>query len=158
MAVIAAHEFDDHVASRETAGQTDGAHHRFGSRADKTGLVEVGQTFQEGFGQQHFAATGGAEAGAFAQRFDRRGLDVRVGVTQDHGTPAQAPVDVLVAVFIGEAATGGILEHQGIAGHRFEGAHGAVHSAGQDFFGPFPPTAVAHARSIPWSAPRARDK
>ena len=104
VAVVAAAELDGHVAAGEAARQADGAHHGLGAAADEAHLVEVRHARQEGLGQQHLAAAGGAEAGALVHGLERRGVHLGVGVAQDERAPAQAPVDVRLAVLVGEAA------------------------------------------------------
>lgn len=90
-------------------------------------------------GQQRFLAhlqlAGSAEAGALLNLGLQRGVDLVVGVANDGRAPGAHVVNVLVAIDIPAVGVLDALEHNGLATHAAEGAHGRVDAAGQQGLG-----------------------
>ena len=98
VAVIAADEFHDFIASRIAAGGADGAHRRFRAGIDHAQFFDGRVDFFDQFGQLRFNQRRGAIARAARGRFLQGLDDARVGMADDHGTPGTDVVDVLIAV------------------------------------------------------------
>ena len=167
MTVVTTFEFHNHVASGHAARQSNGAHDSLGAGAHESHLIKHVEALEQGLGQQHLAAIGRSEATTLGHSFFDGRLHVGIGVAQDHRTPALAVVDVLAVVFINKPRTLGTLEEHGITRHGLKRPHRRIHTAGQHFLSPFPPSRVAHlihpsrSASRPWyvmirSAPARR--
>jgi len=94
MAVIAAFEFDDDLASSGRASQANGRHGGFGAGADESHFLNGWIAGDNAFGEVDLGGGGGAEAGGVGcgalNGFDDR----RKGVAEDHGAPGAEVVDV----------------------------------------------------------------
>ena len=123
VAVVAAFELDEFAAPGRTAGQADGAHRRFGTRADQAHHVHAGHVFQDLFGQLHLALGGCAKGETFGQCFLHRLHHRRVAVAQDHRAPGADVVGVALAVGIPHIGTLGAADEAGGAADSLEGAY-----------------------------------
>ncbi len=101
VAVVTTGEFDDQIAARKRAGETDRAHRGLGTRRHEANLLEPGIGSDHSLGQLHFALAGGSVGGAVAQGLDHGFLDRGVRVAEDQGAPGAheiqifAPLDVV---------------------------------------------------------------
>ena len=94
MAVVAAVELEDAVASREPAGEPDGAHRRLGAGGDEPHQLHGRDRVHDLLGELDLALRRRAVASC---RRPRRldGLDrLRVGVAEDERPPGHDPVEV----------------------------------------------------------------
>ena len=137
MAVVAALELDELAAAGGATGQANGAHARFGARADEADHLHRWHQAQDFFGQLHFALCGGAEAEAFECGLLHRFKHGGVAVAQDHRAPGADVVDETLVVGIPEVGALRALDEAGCAAHGLEGTHGRVHAAGDQRLGAF---------------------
>ncbi len=135
VAVVAALELDDLVASGVAAGQAQGAHGGLGAGVDHAQHLHGGDGLADGAGQADLVGAGGAEAGAGLHRVQGRGRDLGISVAQEHGAPAEHVVDELAALHGGHARSAGAGDEQGVALHAAAGPHRAVHAPGQHLAG-----------------------
>ncbi len=124
VAVVAAGELDDQVASGEAAGQPDGGHGGFGAGGDHPDAFGGGDAFLDDRGEVGFVRRRGAEGESAVDGGVDGCEDGRVGVAQQRRAPGADEVDVLGAVGVGQVrALGGHHEPRGPA-HGAEGADG----------------------------------
>ncbi|MCY1534316.1 hypothetical protein D9M68_696840 [compost metagenome] len=148
MAVVAAFELDDLLASGRAARQADRAHAGFGARTHQAHHVDAGHQLDDLFGQLHLTLGRRTVGKAFQHRFLHRFQHGRVAMAQDHRAPGADVVDVLLAVGVPEIGTLGALHETRCAAHGAEGAHGRVHAAGDQGLGAVKQllVAVGHGR------------
>ena len=136
VAVIAALEFDDEVASGVSAGEADGGHAGFGAGADEAKFFDGGEAVGDAFGEVGFGGDGGPEAGSsgggLLDGFDDGGE----GVAEDHGAPGAEEVEVAVAVDVVEVGSAGRGSMKGgVSAYGAEGSDGGVDASGKEGFG-----------------------
>ena len=102
MAVVAAGELHDEVATGRRARDADRAHHRLGAGRHEAHLLETRIGAGDALRQLDFALAGRAVSGAGAARLADRGDDGRMGVTQDQRTPGADEVEEAPAVGVEE--------------------------------------------------------
>ena len=87
MAVVAAFEFDDFVATRRATRQSNGGHGGLGAGAHEAYLLERRHALDQHFGDDHFGlgwrAIGQAMHGGILDRLDHLGM----GVAQNSRPP-----------------------------------------------------------------------
>mmetsp|Transcript_9625 Transcript_9625/g.22391 ORF Transcript_9625/g.22391 Transcript_9625/m.22391 type:complete len:286 (+) Transcript_9625:1897-2754(+) len=129
VAVVAALELDELGPAGGAAGQADGAHRRFGARADEAHLVDAGHQLQDLFGQLDLALGGRAEGEALGRSLLHGLPHRRVAVAEDHRAPGADVVDVALPFGvpdIGPLAPG---DEAGRAADGAESAHRRVDAA-----------------------------
>ncbi len=129
MAVIAAVELHDDVATRGAAGQPDGAHRGLGPRADQPQHLHRGKGGVDGLGQLDLHGRGRAVARPPAGRLGHRLHDHRRRVAQDERPPRADEVDVAPAVHVVQPRALGARHEERLTSHPPERAHRAVHPA-----------------------------
>ena len=128
VAVVAAGELHDHVATGEAAGQPDRRHRRLGAGGDEPDPLDR-RAGHDLLGQLHLGPGRRAVRRTAGHRRAHRRLDLRVRVAQQHRPPRADQVDVLAAVDIGQpGALGGGDEPWGAA-DRVERPHRGVDAA-----------------------------
>ena len=139
MAVIAAGELDDDVASGGAPGQAHGAHHRFGAGGYEAHLFDTRIGGDHLLGQ--FDLHGGRRPeGRAAFRGFGHGLDhVPVGVAQYQRAPRADEIQVPVAVHVDHMGAVAASNHGRRAPDALERPHRGTHSAGQDLERPVEP-------------------
>ncbi len=134
VAVIAAVEFDDHVAAGEAARQPQGGHGGFGARIHHAHQVHAGYGVHDHARHFHFTFGGRAVARALFQRFLHRFDHRRVGVAQYHGAPGADVIHEIVSIHVVNMRSLGASDKQRCAAHRFARPHRAVDAAGDNLF------------------------
>ncbi|MCY1429020.1 hypothetical protein D9M71_449230 [compost metagenome] len=135
VAVVAALELDDAVATGEAAGQTDGAHGRFGAGADHAHHFHRRHQRADQVGHFHFQRGRRAVGQAVFQLLAHRVENIRMAVAEDHRAPRADVVDVALVVFIHHIGAGCVLEEQRGASDALEGADRGVDAAGDVLLG-----------------------
>ncbi len=130
MAVVAALELDDLVATRVAAGQTQGAHGRLGAGADHAHHVHARDQLADAVGHDRLQLGRGAEGEALLDALLHGRDDLRMGVAEDHGAPGADVVDIALAVGVDRVGPGGAVEEDRIAADAAKRAHRRVHAAG----------------------------
>ncbi|MNE50676.1 hypothetical protein D3C80_1452640 [compost metagenome] len=133
--MVAALELDDAVATGEAAGQTDGAHGRFGAGADHAHHLHRRHQAAHQVGHLGFHGGRRAVGQAVLQLLAHRVEHLRMAVAEDHRTPGADVVDVALVVLVGDVGAFGVLEEQRGAADAAEGAHRRVDAAGDVFLG-----------------------
>ena len=82
MAVVCSFEHDDLVATRESAGHSDGGHRRFRARIDEPEQIDAREPSLHLLGQEDLRFRGGSEAHATARSTVDRSDDRGIGVTE----------------------------------------------------------------------------
>ena len=104
VAVVAARELDDLVASRVGASQADGAHAGLGPGTHQPDAVHRRQRLAYHLRQLHLPFCRCAKAGAVARGLPQRFHHCRMGMAQGQRPPRAYIVDVLVSVHIPDPA------------------------------------------------------
>ena len=121
MAMVAAVEFNHHVAACITPGKPDSAHGGLGARIDEPDFFQRGYRITDHFGQFHLKGSGGTETGAVRCGFADGLYHVGMTMTKDHRTPGADKVDELVAVNIGYHAAFRPGNKEGVTTYGFTG-------------------------------------
>ena len=138
MAVVASLELHDAVASRDTAGKADGRHDGLGAAIGHPDLLDGGNQAADGLGHLDFEGIRNAEAGTVLGRpGDGIDHDLR-RMAQDSRSPGADAVDVFPAINIGDRASLGLVDEEGLTSDAAEGPHGGVHSADEALLGTLP--------------------
>ena len=132
VAVVAALKLDELAAPGGATRQADGAHGRFGARADQAHHVHAGHVFQDLFGQFHLALGGRAKRKALGQRFLHRVYHRRVAVAQNHRAPGADVVGIALAVGVPHIGALGAADKARRAAYGLKGAHRRVDAAGNN--------------------------
>jgi hypothetical protein len=136
VAVIAAVELDDQVATRRRSRQPDGRHRGFGAAVHEPHHLERGHPLPHRLGELHlrFArrAVRPTPFGCPAYGLEHGGM----GVAEDERTPRADVIDVRLAVDVGEATPGRARDEKGRSADRSKRPHRGIHPAGQDPFRP----------------------
>ncbi len=133
VAVVAAFELDDLVASRGAARQAQGAHGRFRARRDQAHLLDRRHQARDFLGHQHFAFRWRAERQAQRGRILHRLDHFRMGVADDGRAPRADVVDIALAVRVPEIRAFGARDEARRAADGAEGAHGRIDAAWRGF-------------------------
>jgi hypothetical protein len=120
VAVVAARELDNLVATGDTAGKAEGAHGGLGATGDKANTLHGGNGIDDQPGQVGFGLGGGAKAAATGQGIDHRRLDQGMTMPQDHRPPGTDVVEVLLAIDVKKPGALRPLDEQGFASHGAE--------------------------------------
>ncbi|EJK92630.1 hypothetical protein UUU_06160 [Klebsiella pneumoniae subsp. pneumoniae DSM 30104 = JCM 1662 = NBRC 14940] len=133
MAVVAAFELNDFVASGEAARQANGAHGGFGTGVHhphhihgRHQLGHQGRHFHFHFGRR-------AKAQAAGCRLDHRIANSRVVVAQHHRTPGTDIIDIGFPIHVIEVSAIRAFDKQRCAADAGESAHRRVNAAGDQF-------------------------
>ncbi len=124
MAVVAAGELDDEVASGEAAGQPDGGHGGLGAGGHHPDALCGRHTLLHDGREVGFVRGGRTEGEAAVNSRVDSLQDGRVGVPQQRRAPGTDQVHVLFAVGIGQVGTLGRHHEPRGAAHGAEGADG----------------------------------
>ena len=135
MAVITAFKFDELAASRDTAGQADGAHGGLCARTHQTHHVHAGHQAQYFLGQLNFAFRWRAVRKTFQHRLLYGLHYCGVTVAQNHRPPRADVVDIAFAVGVPKISPLCPFNESGRATHRLEGAYRGVHPAWNNLSG-----------------------
>jgi hypothetical protein len=135
VAVVAAFELDDAVATGETTGQANGAHGRFGAGADHA--YHFHRRYERAHQISHLGFHLGRRAvgQAVFKLLAHRVQDVRVAVAEDHRAPRTDVIDITLVVFVGDVGAFSVLEEQRRAANALERANRRVHTTGNVFLG-----------------------
>ena len=137
VAMITACEFDNEIATGESASQSHGAHRRFRAGRDHAHHLDRRHRFVNQFREFAFEFGRSAIAAAVASRFDR-GMDhTRVRMPQNHRPPGADIVDVTVAIDVEEISALSARDEDGFSADGAERSRRAVDSAGDDSLGAF---------------------
>src|SRR5919197_5248137 len=152
MAVVAAVELDDLLASGERARQPDRRQRGLGTGVDEADHLDRRKGLADQLGKLDLAPGRRAEAGAVAGALGNRLDDAGVGVSEDQRSPGAEVVEILIAVLVPDPGAEAPPDEQRVAPDRFEGANGAVDASRQESNGAL----VEGARALsPWSGHRA---
>src|SRR5271170_4637848 len=135
VAVVAALEFDDEVASCKSSCKANGGHAGLGTRGDEAELLDGRKAVGDELGQVGFGGDGSSEAGSFGDSLLNGLDDGREGVAEDHRPPGAEEVEIAVVVFVVEPGAFGSGEERWVSANGSEGADGGVYPAGEVFFG-----------------------
>ena len=135
VAVIAAFELDQDVATGKPARQADGAHRRLGTGRHQPHHVQRGHQFAQQIGNIDFALGGRAKGQTIDHGFLYRFDHFRVRMTKNHRPPRADVIGIPPAVGILYLATDALLEKQRRATDRPKGAHRRIDAAGNMFLG-----------------------
>ena len=113
MAVVAAFEFDDFVASGKAACEADGGHGRFGAGADEAQPFDGRHDFGDFFGDDDFAFSGCAERQTAQRGFAHGFDDFGVRVSDNRRPPRTDVIGVARAVFVPNIRAFGFLMKRG---------------------------------------------
>ncbi len=129
VAVVAAVELYDRVATGVAAGQSHRTHDRFGPRRDEAHLFESVDPRGHRFSQHHLSGRGRAErrtsTGLGSQGLDHHG----VGVTEQRGAVGLDVVEVPRTLHVDDVGPLAALDGVGHPTHRTKRAHGRVDAA-----------------------------
>src|SRR5262245_37298026 len=114
MTVVATVEFDDEIALRETARETNRGHGRFGTGAHHTDLLDAGHQVDNALRHFDFELGWRAEAECSPSLIRDSVNDSRRCVTQYHGTPRPDVIDVAIPVDVGDVGTRPRFEEHGM--------------------------------------------
>src|SRR5690606_1670739 len=123
VAVVAAVDLDELVATGEAAGEAHGGHGRLGTRVDGAHLVDGGQGGTDGLGELHLELGGRSERSASAQRLLDGFEDFGVSVAEHQGTPRADEIDKALAVDAVDEAAVAVGDEEWIDTHRAAGAN-----------------------------------
>ena len=135
MAVVAAFEFHNLVASGEAAGRTDGAHRRLGTAIHHADHLHARHQIHHEFRELGFQAARGAETESVLRRLGHRLDNGVMGMSQEHWAPAAHVIDVIVTVHVVDMAALGTGDKRRRRPHVSEGTHRAVHAARHQVLG-----------------------
>ena len=128
MAVVATFEFDDLVATGESAHQSQHRHAGFGAAVHEANHLHTGNGVDHHLRQRVFECAGGSEAGALLNCFLQRTDHFGMGMTTDRGPPAADVVDVFVVINVPGVGALDAIENDRLATHRFECTHWGAHA------------------------------
>ena len=128
VAVVAAGELHDHVATGEAAGQPDRRHRGLGAGGDEPDPLDR-RAGHDLLGQLHLGPGRRAVRRTASHRRAHRRLDLGVRVAEQHRPPRADQVDVLVAVDVGQPGALGGGDEPGGAADRVERPHRGVDAA-----------------------------
>ncbi len=135
MAVVAALELHNGVATRKAARQADRAHGRFGARTHEAhqfqGRHELDHAARELRLEFSRRAEGKAVGGDLLDGLDH----LRMRMAQDHRTPGADVIDEAASIGGRHHGAGGFLEENRLAADAAEGANGRVDAARDVFAG-----------------------
>ena len=154
VAVVAAVELDDPVASGGAAGQTDRAHGRLGPRGDEAHLLTARDARADGLGQQDLTGRRRAERRALGRRGRDGPGDHRVRMPEQHGSVGLHHVEVAVPLGVEDERALPRDNRVRRPADGGEGADGRVHPARNDAPGPLEPVAVRRRCRLSHRAPR----
>src|SRR5689334_16890675 len=100
VAVIAARVLHDEITSRESTGNTDGAHHRLGAGGYEAHLLETGIGSRYALGELDFRRAWSTERGAVFRGIDDRRHHFRMRVAENQRAPRGHEVEIASAVDI----------------------------------------------------------
>ncbi len=98
VAVVAAIEFDEHVATRCGPGQAQCGHGGFGAGGDEADQIDTWKRLLDQVSEFDFGLGGCAEAGAAGRGILNGGDDAGVGVAGDQRAPGGEVVDITIAI------------------------------------------------------------
>ena len=148
MTVIAAGEFDNHIAPGEAARQANGAHRRLGTARHHAHHFDRRHRIDDQFSELGFQLGRSAEAGPVVQRFLNGADDARMTVAQDQRSPRADVIQVVIAVEIEEARPFAASDENRIAADGAEGAGRTVDAAGNEMAGTLKRLSTADARGF----------
>ncbi|MNB84445.1 hypothetical protein D3C75_313060 [compost metagenome] len=135
VAVVAAFELDDFIATGKATGQTDGAHGRFGTGVHHAHHIHGRHQFGHQRGHFHFHLGWRAEAQAALGCFNHRIADTRVVMAKHHRAPGADVVDIGFAIHIVQVRAIGTFDKQRCTAHAGKSTYGGVHTARDKFAG-----------------------
>ena len=130
MAVVAAFEFDDFVATGKAARQTDGAHGGFGTGVHHTHHVHGRHQFGNQLRHFHFHLGRRTEAQAALRGFDDRVTNGGMVMSENHRPPGTDIIDIGFAIDIIQIRAVSTFNKQRRAAHAGKGAYWRVHATG----------------------------
>ena len=137
VAVVAAGEFHDPIATCKTTSHADRAHRGFGPRADHPHLFNRGDRLDDHLGEFRLGFGRRTEARPLGQSRLDGGDNVGMSVAEDQGAPRADVIDQAIAVDVDEIRSLAPLDEEGFAANGAEGAGGAVHPARDHALCPF---------------------
>ena len=137
VAVIAAFEFDDFVAPRVAARQTDGGHGSFRAGRYQAQAFDAGHDFGDFFGDEDFGFRGRAERQAVHRGLAHGFHHFGVCVSDNARAPRTDKVNVLRAVLVPHKRSLRATDKARRAAYTAKGADGRIHARRDDFFGAF---------------------
>ena len=135
MAVIAAIELEDRVASGVCAGDPNRAHDRFRARTDETDPLHRGKGLHDHLGERDLQGRRRAIARPACRRPGDRLDDRRGSMPEDHRPPGHHIVHKSIAVSVVQASALGTGDERRLDADRLKSANGAVHTARHEFLG-----------------------
>ena len=134
MSVIAAFEFDDHVAAGKCARQAHRGHRCFGSGTYEPNHFYRRDGFHNHFAQFDFQWRRHPIARSLRRLVGHRCHHIRMCVAQNQRAPRTNVIEIFPAIDVVEFRSPRVIDHQRRAAHRAKRANRAVHSADQSFF------------------------
>src|SRR5947207_2807611 len=135
MTVITAIEFDNFIASGESARQSNARHRRFGPTVDHSDLLNRRHPLTDQFGQFHFERIRNSETQSARSRI-AHGIDYDFWrVTENSRTPTADVVDVFFPIDIPNFRARSALNAKGFAADIAERAHWRINAAGNALLG-----------------------
>ena len=139
MAVVAAFEFQDLLATCARACHAQGGKGGFGARIHQAHPLDGRKRLLDLLGQFHFAGRAGAEARSGLENLGERLHHFRVAMAENQRAPRADVINVGVAVHVGHARALSARHKGRLAAHGAESAHGRIHAPGHQSRGAFEP-------------------
>ena len=124
MTVVVPFKLDDSIAPGEPAGEADGAHGRFGTRAGHAYLIHRRYQSADRLRHRDFQLSRAAEGQAQQTGITNSGDHFRVGMSRHHRAPGADVVHVALSIGIKEVGTFGTLHEYGSAAYALESPYG----------------------------------
>ena len=132
VAMIAAVELDQEIATRLRTCDAQRAHRRLGAAGDEAQHLDVRHARSHQFGQRHLERRRYAEARAVFHRLAQRIEHHRRRMAEDERPPREHVVEILVAVDVPDARPLPALDDERLAADPAERAHRRADAAGEE--------------------------
>ena len=130
MAVVAALELDDLVATREATCKTDGTHRRLRPRVHHAHTLYRGEELRANkLCHLDLAGITSPVARTLLQLTADSLLDGRVSVSEEQRSPGADVVDVFIAIDVKDVGALAVIDIKGGEAYRAEGTYGAIDPA-----------------------------
>ena len=137
VAVVATFEFDDLIAARVAASQTNGAHAGLRAGTHKAYGFDIGHDLDDFFGNERFALGDGAKRKARVDGGVHGFNHGRMVVAEDHRTPGADVIDVAATFGIPHVGAFGATDKARCTANALESAYGRIHAAGDALLSTF---------------------
>ena len=132
MPVVAAGELHHQVAAGRPARQADGRHGRLGAGGHEAHPFGRGHTSPHRLGQLGLGGGRCPEGQTAGGRLPYGLDDAGMGVPEERRAPRTHQIDIVAPLGVEDMRAASARDEGGRAAHRAEGAHGGVHSSGDD--------------------------